>query len=118
MRSRGRRPYCVSAFSSLRKHQDVIIIAANDQAFLKNKAFKICNQCLRREVCRFGFQRFCRSSGSIMHEAEVILPLRRIWSIVLPVVPDRERNSIRYVGEKLTRQQCRLLLFTHPTPRG
>src|SRR5256885_16831841 len=43
MRSRGRRPGCVSPFTSFRKYQKVIIIAANVQALLKNISSEIRN---------------------------------------------------------------------------
>src|SRR5437879_8375845 len=101
-----------------RKYQHVVAFILYIQAFLKAVSVEIPEQGQGGRVSGLGIvDQFAVRLVSVARHAEVMFRLRCINTIVVPVVPNRDWNSVRGVGEKLSREDLTLAVFSHTSPR-
>src|SRR5437016_4294260 len=104
----------VAAFGKL---QHIVAFILYVEAFLKYVAVEITEQRAGGSVGGFWIVNlFTVCLVSVSRHPEVIFRIRRVETIVVPVVPNRDRDSIGRVGEKLSRQNFTLAVFADTPP--
>ena|SRR5437870_6186812 len=117
--SAGRSPRGDAHVRASGKHQHVVLFILYVEAFLEYVSVEIFKQ---RPGGRIGglwiVNLFVVRLVGISGHAKVMFRLGRVGTIILPVVPNRDRNSVRGVGEKLARENFTLAVFRHTAPGG
>src|SRR5437660_858640 len=107
--SAGRSPGGDTHVRAFREQQHVVTFILYIQAFLKAVSVEIPKQGQGGRVGGLWIvDQFAVRLVSVARHAEVMFSLRRVNTIVVPVVPNRDWNPVRGIGEKLSREDLTL----------
>src|SRR5215470_14344315 len=105
MRRRCGRPHYEPNRFAVAEQQHVVIRPTHYQALVETEAFEQRGQCPGRSVG--GLRVVHWVAGAVVRKTnrtEVMLPLLGVRAIVVPVVPDGERNAVGQIVQPLAWQ--------------
>src|SRR5581483_3666733 len=99
------------------EEEHIIIGAANRQAFTEPVLPQEARQGAQGVISRFGLKNLLppRQVGTA-DDAGVKLGVPGVWTIVVPIVPDRQRNFVRNIAQEFPGEEPGLVLLPGPRP--